>query len=233
MKIRSYVSPRADALRRAVRAGPGCTVASGGSSPRAARFDRITATARASRSTSSALAAPRDRASMASAPEPANTSSTRAPSSGPRVEKSASRTRSDVGRVLCPGGAFSRRPPKRPATTRTASRGRDRLRLGVRELVGEQRELGRRQRRVLVEQARRARVGALEDVGVLRQPREAKAREAGLPRPGELALAAQLEVDLGEREAVAVLGERPQPSGLLRPEQQAQRLVRAAADPPA
>ena len=57
------------------------------------------------------LAAPRESASIPSAPEPANRSSTRAPSSGPSSENSASRTRSDVGRVAAPRGAASRRPP--------------------------------------------------------------------------------------------------------------------------
>ncbi len=38
--------------------------------------------------------------------------------SGPRIEKSASRTRSEVGRVPRPGGAMRRRPRSWPATTR-------------------------------------------------------------------------------------------------------------------
>src|SRR6185436_5770990 len=37
----------------------------------------------------------------------------------PRIEKSASRTRSEVGRVALPAGATSVRPPSRPAITRT------------------------------------------------------------------------------------------------------------------
>ena len=44
-----------------------------------------------------------------------------APSSGPRMLNSASRTRSDVGRVPRPGGAVRRRPPNRPATTLSRS----------------------------------------------------------------------------------------------------------------
>ena len=80
----------------------------------------------------------------------------------------------------------------------------------------------------------RARIaGAVEQLGVLGQPGEAERLQAGLARAEHLALAAQLEVDLGELEAVAVVGQRAQPGRLLGPEQQAQRLVRAAADPPA
>ena len=45
---------------------------------------------------------------------------------------------------------------------------------------------------------------------VVGQAREAKAREARLARARQLALAAQLEVDLGQREAVGVLGQRAQ-----------------------
>ena len=81
-------------------------------------------TAVAAESTSVACAAPRESASMASAPEPANRSSTRAPSMSPRIENSASRTRSEVGRVAAPRGATSGRPPDCPAITRTpAARG--------------------------------------------------------------------------------------------------------------
>ena len=72
-------------------------------------------------STNVASAAPRDSASIPSAPEPANRSSTRASvTRSPRIENSASRTRSEVGRVASPGGACSRRPPQRPAMTRSA-----------------------------------------------------------------------------------------------------------------
>ena len=63
--------------------------------------------------------------------------------------------------------------------------------------------------------------------------REAERLQAGLADAEHLALAAQLEVDLGQLEAVAVLVHRAQPARVLGPEQQAQRLVLAAADPPA
>ena len=92
-------------------------------------------------STNVAPAAPRLSASSPSAPEPANRSSTRAPSTrAPRMENSASRTRSEVGRVaprrrrLQPAAAVaprdhahvgiivpSRAPPAECATTRWRS----------------------------------------------------------------------------------------------------------------
>ena len=54
-----------------------------------------------------------------SAPDPAKRSRTRAPSiRAPRIENSASRTRSDVGRVCSPAGAVIRRPPWAPAIIR-------------------------------------------------------------------------------------------------------------------
>ena len=54
-----------------------------------------------------------------------------------------------------------------------------------------------------------------------------------LARADQLALAAQPEVDLGQLEAVGVRGQGAQPRRLLGPEQQAQRRVGAAPDPPA
>ena len=87
--------------------------------------------------------------------------------------------------------------------------------------------------RVLVEDRAGAHPGTLEQLDVLGQPREAERLHARLAGAEHLPLAAQLEVDLGELEPVAVLGERAQPRRLLRPEQQAQRLVLAAADPAA
>jgi hypothetical protein len=81
----------------------------------------MAATARWSDSTKVAGPAPRDRASMPIAPVPAKRSSTRAPSRRDRLaseEKTASRTRSVVGRTARPVGARSRRPPAFPATTR-------------------------------------------------------------------------------------------------------------------
>ena len=172
----------------------------------------MTATARAvARRRAGRCAAPRDSASIASAPEPANRSSTRAPSSGPRIENSASRTRSDVGRVPRPGGAEQPPPAEAPrddahALTRghrghaAASAAASARSSGV----AQQRVLGRLEARVLGEQRLGAGVRALEQLGVLGQPREAEAGQAGLARADELALAAQLEVDLGQLEAVAV-----------------------------
>ncbi len=75
----------------------------------------------AEESTNVAVAAPRDSASSPSAPEPANRSSTRAScTKSPRIENSASRTRSEVGRVAVPYGEERRRPPQRPATILTS-----------------------------------------------------------------------------------------------------------------
>src|SRR4051794_21277525 len=99
--------------------------------------------------------------------------------------------------------------------------------------VLEQRVLGRAQLGVRVEQRARAHAGALEQLGVLGQPRDLELGEAGLARAQHLALAAQPEVDLGELEAVAVIGERAQPRRLLRPEEDAHGRVLAAADAPA
>ena len=89
----------------------------------AATLRRSTAAARRSLSTSSTCAAPRDSASSPSAPEPAHRSSTAVPSSPgscASAENSASRTRSDVGRVP-DGGTASRRPPAAPATIRVTA----------------------------------------------------------------------------------------------------------------
>jgi hypothetical protein len=80
----------------------------------------MTAIAGAACSTRTAEAAPRDTASIPSAPVPANRSSTLAPSTrSPSTPNSASLTRSLVGLVSRPGTARSRRPPRRPPTTRT------------------------------------------------------------------------------------------------------------------
>src|SRR6185312_3428389 len=68
-----------------------------------------------SESTKTALAAPRDRASRPSAPVPAKRASTAAPSTGPMRLKTASRTRSPVGRTSRPLGAWIREPLREPA----------------------------------------------------------------------------------------------------------------------
>jgi len=90
--------------------------------------------------------------------------------------------------------------------------------------------LGRGELGVVGEQGLGAPGGPLEHVGVVGQPGEGEPGQAGLARPGDLALPAQLEVDLGEAEAVGMVGQRAQPRRLLRPEQQAERRVGAAAD---
>ena len=59
--------------------------------------------------------------------------------------------------------------------------------------------------------------GLLEQAPVASQPGEGEVREPGLARPEQLALAPQLEVDLGQLEAVGRVDERLQPlAGRLR-----------------
>jgi hypothetical protein len=101
------------------------------------------------------------------------------------------------------------------------------------DALGQQRQLGRREARVVVQQRGRARVRAIEDRRVVGQPREVEAREARLAGAGQLALAAQLKVDLGEGEAVRVPREGLQPQRVRRPEEQAQRRVLPAPHAPA
>src|SRR6185312_2385024 len=81
---------------------------------------------------------------------------------------------------------------------------------------------------------------ALEQVAVGAQAREAEVAEPRLAGAEQLPLAAQLEVAFGELEAVGRLDERLQPrlrgvgQLVLRPrDEQAVRLLRAAADPAA
>jgi hypothetical protein len=88
--------------------------------PSAVTFCRQVSAAAREDSTKVTPAAPRLAASSSSAPEPAYRSSTRAPSSTPRCssrEKTASRTRSEVGRVPRSGTRMIR-PPAVPATIR-------------------------------------------------------------------------------------------------------------------
>ena len=85
-------------------------------------FSRISAAVRRSCSTSVTTPAPRDRASRPTAPLPAYTSRKRSPLIDPTAastaENSASRTRSEVGRVLSPVGVLIRRPPALPPMIR-------------------------------------------------------------------------------------------------------------------
>src|SRR4051794_25814734 len=110
----------------------------------------------------------------------------------------------------------------------------ERLRaVGGVDRVVEQDVLRPAQRGVGVEQGAGAHARTLEQLGVLGQPGDAELGEPRLARTQHLALAPQLEVDLGELEAVAVVGERAQPRRLLGSEQHAHRRVLAAADAPA
>src|SRR4051794_11061568 len=204
--------------------------------PRAAMLVRNARSAEGARSTKVALPAPRESDSSPSAPDPAYRSSTRSPSNAPRIEKSASRTRSAVGRVSRPAGATSRRPPHWPAMILIHSgwQGFELLRAIPRaQGVGEQDVLGRLELGILREHGGRDGAGALEQVLVVGHPRDAKLPEAGLPRTRQLALLAQLEVDLGEREAVGVLLERLQPRRARGAEEDAHARVAAASDAPA
>src|SRR3954451_18085232 len=85
-------------------------------------FCRISAAVLRSCSTSVTTPAPRDLASRPTAPLPAYRSRNRRPLTDPTsasmAENSASRTRSDVGRVLSPAGALIRRPPALPPMIR-------------------------------------------------------------------------------------------------------------------
>src|SRR5207237_6968336 len=84
----------------------------------------------------------------------------------------------------------------------------------------------------------RARPRALDEADVFREPRELQVRHPGLPDVKERPLSAQTEVLVGEREPVGRARHRGEPRprlGLLLValvEQDAERGVRAAADPP-
>src|SRR3954447_10725767 len=196
--------------------------------PSESRFARIAAIARGSESTKTAVLAPLDRASRPRAPEPAKRSRTRAWSRSPRIEKSASRTRSEVGRVPRPRGALRRRPPRGPATilkcgvwgcggggggtglcrlsTVDCSLRRNRLQLrpeGRGRRHTQQRVLRLAQIGVALQQLVRPVAGQLQQRQVLRDPRHLEDRQAVLAGAQDLALAAELQVDLGELEAVA------------------------------
>jgi hypothetical protein len=186
-------------------------------------------------STKVASSAPRDSASMPSAPDPAKRSRTRAPStSAPSTEKSASRTRSLVGRVSSPVGGAQAAPAVGPGDHPHAGIGSETsVPKLIRSASSSGRVLGSGQLGIGFKHPRRLQARAFEQVDVRGHVREAELGDAGLPRAQHLALTAQLEVDLGELEAVAVLGEGAQARGLPRTEEQAQRLVRPAPDAPA
>src|SRR5947209_1516877 len=153
MKTRSYVSSAPRALRSAARASAWRISATPGGTASVARLARSAFAADASRSTNTALAAPRESASMPSPPAPANRSRTLVPATSPSSANRASLTRSDVGLVALPRGAFRRLPRYSPAITRTrAALSRYRLQGLAAEPAlerrGEQRVLGHAQLRV-------------------------------------------------------------------------------------
>src|SRR4051794_3021185 len=146
-------------------------------------------------STKVACAAPRESASSPIAPDPANRSSTSASSTGPIRLNAFSRTRSEVGRVSCPLGAAMRCPLCEPAMIRI-----DEHSVG---LV--------LPRAVLVAELRGEVAGTLDQLAVGTELREPQFAPSRLPRAEQLALPAQVEVDLRELEAVGRPHERVQP----------------------
>ena len=137
------------------------------------------------------------------------------------------------GRVRLPRGATRRRPLNSPATILTPGSGRapepkrpttasrssacsgcSRRGSSTHDLVG-------------------AVARSHEQLVVLRQPRDPEHRQAVLARAEHLAGPAQLEVDLGEPEAVALVRDRLEPRQRRVAEQDAERGVLAAAHPPA
>src|SRR5688500_18104524 len=220
--------------------------------------------ARRSDSTNTTCAAPRLSASNPSAPVPAKPSSTRAPSMrGASTLKSVSRRRSEVGRSPAHEGDARRRPLRCPAMIRTLAR----LRLGGDKHEGsaslEQYLLARppggrlanldetelrvplvaddgrqRRRQPCLDLPPRLPVGYFQDVAVAYEVPGAELRQPRLPRAEEVARSTQLEIALGNREAVVRLGHRPQPlARVVAPrrliEQDAVRVPLAAADPSA
>ena len=178
--------------------------------PSDSRFCRITRHAAASVSANTQRRAPRESASSPSAPEPAKRSSTEASSTGPTRLKSASRTRSPVGRVCSPFGAAILRPRCVPAMIRIAGAyvaSTTRRRARPRRGAARRRPARNSSPAPVVGELLRA----LEQVAVGAQPREAEVGQARLSRADELPLAADLEVALGQLEAVGRRDHRLEP----------------------
>src|SRR5207245_11788059 len=146
-------------------------------------------------------AAPLGMASMPSPPAPAYRSSARVPARSPSSANSASFTRSEVGRVVLPGGAFRRLPPSAPAITRTPARlsGNRLQRLAAEALeqpACQQRVLGRAQVGIGADDRLGPPARPLEQARVIGPARDAEVAEARLAGPHQLALLAQREIDL-------------------------------------
>src|SRR5919199_651191 len=137
--------------------------------------------------------------------------------------KIASRTRSPVGRVSIPLGAKIRAPLREPAMILTQP-----LRVAAKRL---------NRVAVVLLQLLCPSPRLRDQLPVADEARELQVGEARLPRPEQLALAAQLQVDPRELEPVRDVDERLEPPlrvvGELLPrprDEQAVRLLRAAAD---
>ena len=214
-KTRSYASPRADASRSAARAGARTTRGLVVAEPERLQIgaDRPRPRARRARRAWRCAAPARERLDAQRA-RARRTGRARARRRAARASRTAPRARGRRS-AACrgPRGARSRRPPKRPATTLTPPdrRSASRPRVGA-QRVAQQRVLGRPQARVLAQQRRRARRGRARAASASSGRRAKRKRaQARLARAGQLALAAQLEVDLGQLEAVACA--RPAPAG--------------------
>ena len=138
-------------------------------------------------------------------------SSTRSPDTSPRIENSASRSRSEVGRVPCPAAPSRRIPLRSPATIlmrASASRPRRRTCGAPRSPSAEPppTPAGSASRNACA--SRRA---CWASRRCARQAGVAQVGDAALARGQQAALAAQLEIDLGQLEAVAGAHHRLQP----------------------
>ncbi len=224
--------------------------------PSAARLSLSALTARASRSTNTRLrGAPRERldAQRAGAREQVEHAAPLARRRASRTAPPAPGRRSAVSTL--PRGAFKRLPPRRPAITRMSPRYRRSSRRRGGPLGATRRSARAPRRRTAARALRpssacsgaRSSGSAATIASARARARSSSSASSGRratwnwPRPDwrvpdQLALAAQLQVDLGQAEAVGVLVQRAQPDRARRrrrPDEQAARTVLAAPDPPA
>src|SRR3954468_2285926 len=139
---------------------------------------------------------------MASAPVPQKRSSTRASEMSPRIEKTASRTRSVGGRSLAPLGARMRRPPSSPPVIRSSAiSGRELLDPLVAEasprLFQQRADLRRLERTEALAQLHHPAASLEQERGVLRQRGGTEPWQAVLAGGREIALPPDREGELG------------------------------------